>query len=975
MIGRLVQSYRIIRQLGAGGMGVVYEAEDSRLGRHVAMKFLPQSLDLSPETAARFEREARIASSINHPNICTIFDVGVFDDEGRPRHFIVMELLEGDSLKSRIHGQPLPIDQTIDVGVQIADALDAAHAQGVVHRDIKPANIFITKRGQAKLLDFGVAKPGGGQGVDDEETRAHAEALTTAGTTVGSIHYMSPEQARGEALDPRTDLFSLGLVLYEMATGRQAFAGATTALVFDAILNRSPAPVGQLNADVPEELERVIMRALEKDKQLRYQTAGDLVADLKRLRRDTDVRRLAGSGSLPVATAAHTAVPQSATRGTQTVAASTAADTTASGTVVTSAAPRGRMLWLGLAAALGVAVIAGGGLWWSQRTSAPNAPALTSRDAILIADFVNTTGDAVFDDALKQAVAVQLQQTPFVTLLPDPQIQRTLQLMQRPADERVIGAVAREVCQRAGARATVEGSIAPLGSSYVIALGVHDCQTGASIARQQTQADAKEGVLKAVGGAVTALRETLGESLASIQKNDVPAEATTRSLEALRAYGLAIKTRMTRGDAESLPFFKQAIERDPNFALAYAKAGVVHQNLGFAEDAKAAITKAYELRDRVSEYERLYIEWSYARMQGDDAKQKETLELLTTTYPRDFAARNNFGTYYMGKGKFEEALEQFRAAHDLGPGEPLPSSNAAYALLYLGRYPEALPMIEHSLGVRPNPGLAVTRWVYAHVNGDPQEAAWRDAAVKISTPDNVQSVESGIAAWDGRVAEYVRIEADRLQKAAAAKAPNLSSLEWNGRITRALMLGGAHADELRRAMASPTAPPQLVAQSAVVLAILGDLSAAKRELPKLERAAAAGQVQPVTLNAVRAYAASADGKHDQALALAAQLPGEDRRQASGYVSLAQLQLRAGHTDEAIAADRKMIDAAPAQGLSPLIGTTRLELAKLLADRGDTVGARAQLDVLARQWVHADADFKPAIEAKALLQKIGAPGGR
>ncbi len=589
MIGRQVLSYRIQRQLGAGGMGIVYEADDTRLGRRVALKFLPASLHESPDASARFEREARILSSLNHPNICTIHDIGTTTDDGHERRFIVMELLEGESLRARIHGQPLALDLIVDVGSQIGDALDAAHDKGIVHRDIKPANIFITKRGQAKLLDFGVAKPADDAGAGGEETRAMTEQLTMPGTTVGSINYMSPEQARGQEIDSRSDLFSLGAVLYEMATGHQAFAGPTTAVVYDAILNRQPPASGSLNAEVPADLDRIIMRALEKDARLRYQTAGDLVADLRRLRRDTDVRRGVASGSSPVL--APTVAP------TTTVSEpATSAPTPAAAPATAAVGRRPRWALVGVPAAL-VLGVAGFWLWNSTRT-----PAFTERDVLVVADFANSTGDAVFDDALKQAVSVQLQQTSFVTLLADQQVQTTLALMRRPPEEPVIGAVARELCQRAGARATVEGSIAPLGSSYVIALGVHDCQSGAAIAQEQTQADSKEGVLKAVGTTVTSLRQRLGESLASIKKNDVPVEATTSSLEALRAYGQGQKARATKPDDAAIPFFQQAIDKDPNFALAHARLGVVYSNVGRPADAKASLRKAFDLRDRVSEY-------------------------------------------------------------------------------------------------------------------------------------------------------------------------------------------------------------------------------------------------------------------------------------------------------------------------------------------------------------------------------------
>src|SRR5688572_27024071 len=665
MIGTLIQHYRIVRQLGAGGMGIVYEAEDTRLGRHVALKFLPESHGIAHENVERFLREARIASSLNHPNICTIYDVGVHEG----RHFIAMELLEGESLRSRIHGNPLPLEQLIDISAQLADALDAAHAKGIVHRDIKPANIFLSRRGQAKLLDFGIAKLGDDRREHEAtaETRVASEVLTSAGMAIGSINYMSPEQARGEDIDARTDLFSLGLVMYEMATGRQAFGGQTTAVVFDGLLNRQPPDPRTMNPELPDDLQRVILRALEKDRRMRYQTAADMLSELGRIRRDTTGRTQAAAASVSGTTPA--AVPA------------------APGTGTTPAVTRR----LPVALIAGVLAVAGAAAAWYFVKGAGSATApLTERDTVLVADFVNTTGDAVFDDALRGAVAVQLQQSPFLTLMPDLRIQRTMRMMQRPPDEAVVAETAREVCQRAGAKATIEGSIAPIGSNYVISLGVHNCQTGESLARQQVQAANKEEVLAKLGEAVLALRENLGESLASIQKYDVPvAEATTNSLEALKAYGQGLRVRATRSDEASIPLFRNAVEKDPNFALAYAKLGVVTGNIGRADEAREYARKAWELRDKVSEYERLYINWNHAaRVLQDPKAVREALEVLIAAYPRDFAARNNLGVYHNNLGEFDEALKQYQAAHDIAPDEPGPISNAAFLLLQMGRIDE-----------------------------------------------------------------------------------------------------------------------------------------------------------------------------------------------------------------------------------------------------------------------------------------------
>jgi tetratricopeptide (TPR) repeat protein/tRNA A-37 threonylcarbamoyl transferase component Bud32 len=969
MVGQQVLPYRILRQLGAGGMGVVYEAEDTRLGRRVALKFLPASLDASADAAARFEREARILSSLNHPNICTIHDIGTVSEDGHDRRFIVMELLEGESLRGRIHGHALPVDQIVEFGGEIADALDAAHEKGIVHRDIKPANIFITKRGQAKLLDFGVAKPGGDSGGQPDETRAMAEQLTIPGTTVGSINYMSPEQARGQDIDGRSDIFSLGLVIYEMATGRQAFAGPTSAVVYEAILNRQPVPASQLNSEVPADLDRVIARSIEKDPKLRYQTAGDLVAELRRLRRDTDARRAGASGAQPAATGASGAQPV-VTGHTSTAAATVAqpAAASVSGTAAVASgtaavARRPRWAWFGAVAVLALAAV-GFWLWSSTRT-----PAFTERDVIVVADFANTTGDPVFDDALKQAVSVQLQQTPFVTLLPDQQVQSTLALMQRKPDEPVVGAVARELCQRAGARATVEGSIAPLGSSYVIALGVHDCQTGAAIAQDQNQAESKEGVLKAVSATVTTLRKRLGESLASIKKNDVPAEATTSSLEALRAYGQGLKIRSTKSDDAAIPFFQQALEKDPNFALAHAKLGVVYSNVGRAADAKASFRKAFDLRDKVSEYERLYIQWAhYTRGEPDEAKAKQALDLLTTQYPRDFAAKNNLGLYLSTKGQLEEAVAQYTAAHELAPNEPTPLQNLSGLLFTLGRYDEAMKYADLAMTVRPTGGVAVNRWVRAHLQFDPREPALKEAAVKHANVEAVLQNDMAMALWDGRWTDYLAsyrklIEAFRSNKLEQA----VPGTEMNHAINTAFFEGGPAIESLKRTIAAPGFPAPFIRQAAISLASMGDFSVLRRERARFETADGSAGATPGQLAVGRAYLLAADKKTEQAVAVLQPLTSQDVRQANTYLPIGQVQEWGGLTDDAIASYRRVVNAAPAMSLNYNLPMARMALGRLLLAKGDAAGAKAQFDILARQWEHADAAFLPAQELKKIAR--------
>ncbi len=954
MIGQQILHYRILRQLGSGGMGVVYEAEDTRLGRHVAMKFLPQSLNVEPEAIERFEREARIASSLNHPNICTIYDIGVHDG----RQFIVMELLEGESLRSRVNGQPMPLESILDAGCQIADALDAAHAKGVIHRDIKPANIFLTKRGQAKLVDFGIAKLGGDRQEHDAtaETKVAGDVLTVAGMAIGSINYMSPEQARGEELDGRTDLFSLGLVLYEMSTGRQAFAGPTTALVFDAILNRQTVEPRQMNPQIPDELQRVIMRSLEKDRRLRFQSAADMLAELARIRRDTTgwtPGMPVGTGTAPVAAAPQTTVV-------------TAPATTATAAVT---APGSRRPWLAIAALAVAALGVAGYFLWNRA----QAPALTERDTVLIADFANTTGDPVFDDALRQAVSVQLQQTPFLTLLPDQRVRQTMRLMQRPENEAVIGQIARDVCIRSGAKASVEGSIAPLGTSYVINLGVHNCQSGAPLAQEQAQAASKELVLAELGKAVTNLRGRLGESLASVQKYDVPVtDATTSSLEALRAYGQALRVRATKGDEASIPFFRQAIEKDPNFALAYAKLAVVLGNRGLADEAKTNALKAYEFRDRVSEYEKLYINYNHAsRVLRDEKKVREALELLTAAYPRDYAGRNNFGVYYNGRGQFEEALAQYQAATEIAPDEPQPMANAAYVLMQLGRSEEAYALIERALSIRPDSGLAVARWGHAVRTSDPRAPQFEQAAVKIASEDLVLQQRAALALWQGQINAYDKLVEALRAKARAAKNPGtVESLDLGQTITRATFTG-AQKEALQAFHAKlPPGATAGRAQTALALAMIGDLAPGRALLPELKKASANNEGLKYQAALMEAYIKGADGQVKEAVGLLEATLVEVPRAQDLHFYIGQIRERSGDLDGAIASYQAVVKAAPALGGSAVVPLSRLAIAELYLKQSKNAQAAAELDVLLTQWKNADADFPLLAKAKDLRAKIG-----
>ena len=962
-----VSHYRILEKLGAGGMGVVYLAEDLKLGRKVAIKVLSHEYTTNKDRLHRFEQEASAASNLNHPNIITIHEVG--NDDGR--HYIATEYIDGVTLRRKMVSSQLPITEVLDIALQVASALEEAHAAGIVHRDIKPDNIMIRRNGYVKVLDFGLAKLT--ETVDrtpsDGEASTRVLVQTDAGVVMGTSHYMSPEQARGKPVDARSDIWSLAVVIYEMVAGRTPFEGETSTDVIVAITHKEPPPLARFASNVPPELDWIVMKALRKDRDERYQTIKELLTDLRRLKQrlefEAELERSAAPGSfsgsriseLPsTQTIPERAVPTAA----KTITHVSSAEYIASGI-------RKHKIAAAAVALLLVAVTVSA-VYLYRRNSHP----LKDRDTVLVTDFVNTTGEPVFDGTLKQAFAVHLGQTPFLNLFPDDRVRETLRFMGRSPDDRITRDVGREICQRQGIKAMLTGTIATLGSHYVITLEAMNPLSGDVFAREQIEAENKEKVLSSLGTAVVNLRKRLGESLSSIQKYDVPIEqATTSSLDALKAFAMADEERAKGRARESLVLYQRAVELDQNFAMAYARISVHYVNQEELEAAKQWIHKAYDLRERVSERERLYIsEKYYSYVTGEIDKTIETLQTWARLYPDDFIPHNNLSINYKFLGRHEEALKESLEAVRLSPNTTSARENVMTSFISLGRFDEAEQAARELWRINPDsPSSHFSRYFFGFLRRD-QAAMDREVQWARGKPDEAQmtSFLAATAMYFGKLKEAEEFHKRAFELFRTLNRTENASAELLSFASYLMLVGKCdQAKEKAKASLALFRGQFGAAASAMLFASCGDSSQAEQ---LLEYARVNNPKNTVLLSMavpmLRAAIEKNRGNAAEAIRSLESVRAYDFGRITGVGTTymrGNLFLEQRMGNEAAAEFKKIIATPGIEPSSPAHPLSHLGLARAEVLKGDTAAARKSYQDFFGLWKDADHDLPVLVQAK------------
>ena len=969
--GTKLGRYEIRSKIGEGGMGEVYLASDTELDRTVAIKILPERLASDQQRLQRFIQEAKAASALNHPHILTIYEIGTTGDS----RFIATEFIDGETLRERMNAGMKLLD-VLEVSSQIASALAAAHAAGIVHRDIKPENIMVRRDGYVKVLDFGLAKLTEAKGATtDTEAPTRAMVNTGAGTVMGTANYMSPEQAKGVHIDERTDLWSLGAVLYEMTTGHLPFPGETPTETISLIMQKEPAPLSRFANEVPEELDRIVTKALTKDREERYQTAKDFLIDLRHLKRKLEVDAEIDRTVPPEVRAAVSSQSRSgastASGAVRTAIASAPRPASSAEYIVSEIKQHRKAAIITAVFVLGIAVA--GFLYFSRKTTA-----LTERDTVLLADFVNTTGETVFDGTLKQALAVQLGQSPYLNIFSDERVNETLRFMGRTPNERLTKDIAKEICERQGIKAMIVGSIASLGSHYVVTLEAINAHAGDSIAREQSEADSKEEVLKALGKAASQLREKLGESLSSIKKFDAQIEqATTSSLDALKAFSQGNEQRLQGDQLEAIPFYKRAIELDPNFAVAYARLAVMYNNMFQTELAAQYSQKAYDLRDRVSERERYYISEKYLTyVTGNLDEVMNVQKAWIQSYPNDYIPHNNLSVGYSLTGHYEEALQETREAMRLAPNNATPQGNYVESFIRLNRFDEAQRVLEQTLGQNPNrPLYHFYSYQLAFVRGDQAtmkaDLDWLTKAPPQPEVSELQASTAGFYGQWSKSTELTRRAAelytgqDRKENAAQNEtlASFLGALMGKCQLTK---------ESIARGLALSRAKFVLSA-AALTLACCNEAGQAQSLIDELQkRFPKDTPVNTVFIPVIRATTEMNRGNTTQALEMLRPASRFELGNITGFwltYLRGQIYLRQKAGNEAAAEFQKILDHRGVEPLSPLYPLAHLGLARASALSGDPAKARREYQDFLALWKDADQDLPILIEAKKEYEQL------